>query len=107
MCPSSALEMLAPQEGSTPSGKDERMYLRVSSETKSTFAYAANIEGRTMTDYVVEKSHKAAIQTISEHEKIVLSEGERLAFFDALLQPHSPSAKAREIARESEKMFGE
>lgn len=107
MCPPSTLELSKPSMQAQSVGKDQRVSFRVSSETKSIFERAASFEGRTMTDFVVAKSREAAIQTISEHEKVVLNESERLAFFDALLQSHPPSAEARTLAQKSKEMFGE
>lgn len=107
--PAAALEVPrfeapAPEASST---KAERLFIRVSTETKGLLDRASALEGRSMTDFVVETVTKAAIQTIVEHERVVLNERERSAFFEALLNPSKPSAVAREAARRSRQMFGD
>lgn len=109
MMPAVALEVPryeapAPEASSI---KAERLFVRVSTETKMLLDRASALAGRSMTDFVVETVTKAAVQTIVEHERIVLNERERSAFFEALLNPPTPSAKARAAARRSRQMFGE
>jgi uncharacterized protein (DUF1778 family) len=42
---------------------------------------------------------KATVRTIAEYETIVLTEHEREAFFNALINPTKPSQKAMDAAK--------
>lgn len=46
-----------------------------------------------MTDFCTAAITDAARRTIAEHEMLVLSERDRAAFFDALVNPPAPSER--------------
>lgn len=85
--------------------KTERLNARITPAAKSTLERASNLEGRSMTDFIVEKALEAAIKTIAEHEHVVLGEQERIAFFQALLTPPTPSQEAKEAAKRYKQAF--
>jgi len=66
---------------------------------------ASSLEGRSVTDFVVAKAVEAAVRSIADHERIVLSEQERSAFFAALLSSHKPSTRARNAAKRYKELF--
>lgn len=73
--------------------RGERLGFRVDRETKGLIERAAHLERRKLTDFCVATLANAARRTIAEHETLVLSERDRQAFFDALINPPKPSKR--------------
>lgn len=78
----------------------ERLETRVSAEQKSLIERAAALQGRTLTDFVLTSVQEAAIRAIAEHETLVLSERDRLVFFDTLVNPPAPSERLQRALAE-------
>lgn len=79
--------------------RNERLEARISSEQKRLIQEAAELQGRTLTDFVIASVHEAAVRAIDDMKAIKLTEEESRAFADALLKPREPSAKLNEAAR--------
>ena len=71
----------------------ERLGFRLDEYTKNLIERAAHLESRKLTDFCVAVLADAARRTIAEHETLMLSERDRKAFFDALMNP--PEASER------------
>jgi uncharacterized protein (DUF1778 family) len=93
----------------TQARKEERLEARVSHETKALFQEAAALEGRSLTDFIVQSALENARRVIREtreaHVIRLNSEASRI-FFEALLNPPRPNRKLREAARRYRKEFG-
>jgi len=70
-----------------------RLGFRVDKQTKELIERAAHLERRKLTDFCVTALTDAARRTISEHETLSLSERDRQAFFNALINPPKPSER--------------
>jgi uncharacterized protein (DUF1778 family) len=79
--------------------KSERLVARATPKTKSLLERASLLEGRSLSDFILQKATEAAVKTIADYEVVILTENEREAFFNALLHPPAPSEKAMEAAR--------
>jgi len=79
--------------------KPERLEARVTSEQKELIERAADLEGRTLTDFLVVSAATAAKKVIQEHEILMLTAQSRSVFLAALQSPPEPNAKLRELAR--------
>lgn len=66
---------------------------RVDKRTKELIERAAYLEQRKLTDFCVTALADATRRTIAEHETLSLSERDRQAFFDALINPPKPNAR--------------
>ena len=86
--------------------KSERLEARISPENKELFQRAADIQGRTLTDFVVSSLISAANQIIQENEIMVLSRKDQEIFVEALLNPPEPSEKLRLAAQRYKKNMG-
>jgi len=84
----------------------ERLEARISHDQKLLFQRAAELQGRTLTDFVVSSAHDAAVRTIEEMQIIRLSAEDSRQFAAALLNPRKPSEKLRAAARRYLEMFG-
>lgn len=78
--------------------KAARIDARLTSDQKELLEHAAALQGRTVTAFVLASAEEAALKTIREHETIRLSERDREAFIDALLNPPRPSKRLRAAA---------
>jgi uncharacterized protein (DUF1778 family) len=67
--------------------KSERLEARLSREQKELLQWAADLEGRSLTDFVVSHAQNAAIQTISAHTVIKLGRADSIAFVESLQSP--------------------
>jgi len=79
--------------------RGERLEARISRDQKALFQRAAELQGRTLTDFVVASVHEAAIRTIEDIQIIRLSEEDSRRFADALLNPRMPDEGLRAAAR--------
>ncbi len=79
--------------------KQSRLEARITSDTHSLLKRAAEIEGRTVTDFVVAAAREAALQTIERNEVIRLSREASERFAEMLNNP-PPVADAMRRARE-------
>ncbi len=67
--------------------RGERLEARITADQKALIQRAAELEGRSVTDYVVSSVQDAARRTVEAHDVMVLSAAESRAFVDALLDP--------------------
>jgi len=79
--------------------KVERLEARVSSTQKELFLRAADIQGRSLTDFVIASVQEAAIETVRTHDVLRLSERDRKAFISALLDPPAPAKTLEQAAK--------
>lgn len=78
--------------------RGERLEARITAEQKTLLSRAAELSGRTLTDFVVSCAQAAALKTIRDHETMTLSERDRHAFVTALLEDAEPSERLRRAA---------
>lgn len=71
--------------------KQARLEARVPPEVHALLKRAAEIEGRTLTDFVVSAASAAARRTIEDVEILRLSQEGQKAFVQALLDPPQPA----------------
>jgi len=67
---------------------------------------AAEIEGRTLTDFVVAAASAAARKTIAETELFILSAEDQQAFAEALINPPPLSDALHRAAKRHKQLFG-
>lgn len=68
-------------------GRIERLGFRMDEATKMLIERAAHLESRKVTDFCVATLVEAARRTIAAHETLTLSENDRRAFFEVLMNP--------------------
>ena len=79
-----------------------RLEARISTDLHTMLKRAAELQGRTMTDFVVEAVQAAAQRAIEQSEIIRLSRADQESFAQALMSPPKPSpALERAFARRS------
>jgi uncharacterized protein (DUF1778 family) len=86
--------------------KGERLEARLTSEQKELLQRAAQLEGTTLTDFVVRSAQEQARRVIQEHTLIKLSLEDSQAFARALLNPSEPNARMMAAAKEYKLFMG-
>lgn len=94
------------QKRPTPPAKTYRFDARLNEQQKLLIQRAADLEGRTMTDFVLHSAQAAAEQTIEKRAMLVLSARETEAFVDAILNPPGPGPVLRKAVREYREKMG-
>jgi len=74
---------------------NERLEARVTPEQKELFKEAANLQGVTLTDFIVSSVHQAAIRALEARHVLELSRSDQKAFVKALLRPEAPNQRLR------------
>jgi uncharacterized protein (DUF1778 family) len=86
--------------------KTSRLEARLTDSQKALFQHAADLTGRSLTEFVVSSAHEVAARTVREHEVLTLSGRDRQVFVDALLKPFSPNKRLRQAARRYKRASG-
>ncbi|WP_235006720.1 DUF1778 domain-containing protein [Calothrix rhizosoleniae] len=73
--------------------------VRISPETKALLQKAADLEGRTLTDFVIAAVRAEACRVIEQHQTLKLSVEDSEAFVDALLNPPEPNDALKAAAQ--------
>lgn len=89
-----------------PKAKAYRFDARLNEEQKVLIQKAADLEGRTMTDFVLRSAEVAAGRTIEERAMLILSARGTEAFVDAVLRPAAPGPVLRAAARHYKNVTG-
>jgi uncharacterized protein (DUF1778 family) len=82
----------------------ERLEARIPREQKMLFQHAAELQGVTLTDFVIDALKEAAMKTVEDHTVIRLAAEERETFLHALLNPPRPNQALREGAQRYRRM---
>lgn len=69
----------------------ERFEARISLDKKSILKSAAELCGRTLTDFVMNSAYEAAMRVMQERQQLHLSAKDQDIFIQALLNPPAPS----------------
>jgi len=96
------IQRMARSSASTPiarRARGARLGFRVDAKTKALVERAARLERRNLTDYCLSALNHAAQQTLDRHGSLVLSEADRVAFFEALVSAPKPNARLRKALR--------
>ena len=80
--------------------KGYRFDARLNEEQKLLIQRAADLEGRSMTDFVLHSAEIAAERTIERRASLVLTARETAAFVEALMNPPNPGSVLRRAARD-------
>jgi uncharacterized protein (DUF1778 family) len=79
--------------------RNSRLEARVSSDQKNYFQRAANLAGRTLSEFVINSTQDAAAKVIAANEVMVLSRKEQTAFVSSLLKSTEPGPRLRQAAK--------
>ena len=97
-----ARALVAPR---TSKSQSARLEARISQDLHMTVKRAAEIQGRTMTDFVVHALQLAATSAIAESDYVRLSLAGQEAFANALLAPTKPNAALKRAFSKANKLL--
>lgn len=83
-----------------PDQASARIDARLTAEQKDIIQRAADLESRSISDFVIANAYKAAKQVIREHDTIVLAAEESRRFADLLLNPPEAGDRLRAAAEQ-------
>jgi uncharacterized protein (DUF1778 family) len=79
--------------------RPQRLEARISKAQKELFVRAAELQGRSLTDFLIASAQEAALETVRTHDALRLSEGDRRTFVSALLTPPTPAKTLQRAAK--------
>ncbi|GEM_PF-426466 len=79
--------------------KSERLAARATPRQKAAIQRAADIAGRSITDFIIDSALKAAEKTLRDYQILELTEREAEAFFDAIENPPGLDEGMHEAAK--------
>ena len=82
-----------------------RLEARISQDLHRTVKRAAEIQGRTMTDFVVHALQMAATSAIAQADQVRLSLADQEAFANALIAPAKPNAALKRAFAKADKLL--
>ena len=83
-----------------------RLEARLPNAVLTRLKRAAEIQGRTLTDFVVAAADEAACRAIEQTEVLRLSAEDQRSIAEAILNPPPPNAALKKAARNYRKLFG-
>ena len=81
--------------GRPRAARSERFEARLTESQKELLTYAANLEGESVTNFVVRAAMRTAKRVLSEPESTKLSQRDRAALVDALRNPPEPNKQLK------------
>lgn len=88
------------------STRDARLEARIPREKKALLQRAAAVQGRKMTEFVVNSAVEAAHRVLRESRLADLTRRDKIAFVEAVLTPPPPNTKLRNAATRHAQVFG-
>ncbi len=82
-----------------------RLEARISTDLHAMLKRAAELQGRTVTDFVVATVQEAARKTIEQSDILVLSVADQERFAEALLNPSKPNAALKRAFKRHDKLI--
>lgn len=83
-----------------------RLEARLPADIHALLKRAAEMQGRTLTDFVVTAAREAAVRAIEEVEIIRLSAEDQRLIAEAILNPPEPSPALRRAFQRRNELFG-
>ncbi len=90
----------------TATRKRERLEARITQEQKALFLRAAELSGRSLSDFVISAVQSAAEEAIARHHLITLSARDSLLFAEELFSQGEPNEHLRATARRHRALVG-
>lgn len=87
--------------------KEERIEIRISSHDKLIFQKAQKLSGdKSFSSFIVRVVKKEAEEIVAKNDKIIVSEGDRIKFFDAVFGDMKPNPNLIEAAKKYKSSLG-
>ena len=90
-----------------PMVKTARLEARITPDLQALLRRAAELDGRSVTDFVITAAHEAAQRRIEDAQVIRLSLEDQQAFVEAILNPPEPTPALRRAFRHHRELIDE
>lgn len=91
----------------TQSTRSDRIEARITPEALATVRRAAQMQGRSLSDFVVQAAEQAALRIIEDVQIVRLSASDQIKFVESLLNEEAEPAPAlQRAAQHHAKLFG-
>ncbi|MDP2663621.1 MAG: DUF1778 domain-containing protein [Dehalococcoidia bacterium] len=87
--------------------KSKRLEARVTAQQRELIQRAADLSGRSLTDFIVSSLQTAAEETLRAYQVIELTTRDTEAFVNSLLNPPAPNERLRDAAHRYRELTGE
>lgn len=87
--------------------KDARLMARVSQRQKDLFQRAADYQGRTLTEFLLDAALEKAEKVIKNYEVIEMTEEDQRTFFEALRFPAEPTPALEDALKLHQELIGD
>lgn len=84
--------------------KYERLEARVASTQKALFQYAAQLSGKTLTDFAISALQEVSERIIQTHQIMTLSKQDQEIFIEAIFHPSKPNKSLRDASKRFKKI---
>ena len=97
-----------PEDPMAAPNRTERFDARLSTADKRLLDRAAELTGRSLSEFVLSSAREAAQRTIERYQVMVLSDPrDQAAFVDALLKPPAPNRRLRQAMQRYRRATGQ
>lgn len=86
---------------------NSRFEARISSDTRALLKRAADLQGRSLSEFVINSAREAAQKAVEEAEILTLSRRDQEKFVEALLNPQKPNAALNRALQRHSELFGD
>ena len=76
-----------------------RLEARVDPELKARWQQAADLEGRSLTDFIISSMEESSERVIQRHQRMKLDRQDTRDFVEAIINPPEPNKRLIEAAR--------
>ncbi len=90
---------------SVPAPSVARLEARISNDLHALLKRAAELQGRTMTDFIVSAVQEAAVAAIEQSEIIRLNQENQTRFVNALMEPAKPNTALKKAFERRQKLL--
>ncbi len=100
--------MTASTAAATPTSNrphSARLEARISPDLHAVVKRAAEIQGRTMTDFVIHALQSAASQAIEQADQVRLAVADQEAFANAIISPAKPNAALKRAFAKADRLL--
>jgi uncharacterized protein (DUF1778 family) len=84
-----------------------RLEARLPADVHALLKRAADLQGRSLTDFVVSAAREAAVRAIQESEIIRLAVEDQTRFVEAMMEPPAPAPALERAAGRHRALFGD
>lgn len=82
-----------------------RLEARVDAEIKARWQQAADLQGITLTDFIITSLQESATKVIQQHQTMKLTQKDTEAFVDAIINPQKPNDNLKAAVLEYKKLI--